>query len=77
MLPEVGGAFSFIARFRVKSERVRFRGGVGLFSPLFHRHDIIKCLSEKVRDAVVSESAHKISDQCRKQLRIERFEEVS
>ena len=43
---------------------------------LFTRHDIIKCLSGNVRDAVLDGQEHTISEKCRKQLKFERFQEV-
>ena len=41
------------------------------------RHDLIVCLSKAVRDAVIQEKEHSISDKCRKQLRVEKKEEAS
>ena len=41
------------------------------------RHDLIVCLSKAVRDAVIQEKEHYISDKCRKQLRVEKKEEAS
>lgn len=43
----------------------------------FFRHDLIVCLSKAIRDAVIQEKEHSISDRCRKQLRIEKEEEAS
>jgi len=41
------------------------------------RHDLIVCLSKAIRDAVIQEKEHSISDKCRKQLRVEKEEEAS
>lgn len=41
------------------------------------RHELIVCLSKGVRDAVIQEKEHSISDRCRKQLRVEKEEEAS
>ena len=41
------------------------------------RHDLIVCLSKAVRDAVIQEKEHSISDKCRKQLKVEKKEEAS
>ena len=41
------------------------------------RHELVVCLSEKIRDAVLDEQEHEISAQCRKQLRIEKEVEVN
>ena len=41
------------------------------------RHDLIVCLSKAIRDAVIQEKEHSISEKCRKQLRVEKEEEVS
>ena len=41
------------------------------------RHDLIVCLSKAVRDAVIQEKEHSISDKCLKQLRVEKEEEAS
>ena len=48
-----------------------------LVSNVSFRHDLIVCLSKAVRDAVIDEKEHSISDKCRKQLRVEKEEEVS
>lgn len=48
-----------------------------LVSNVSFRHDLIVCLSKAVRDAVIHEKEHSISDKCRKQLRVEKEEEVS
>lgn len=36
------------------------------------KHDLVVCLSKKIRDAVVNEEEHVISDTCRQHLRIEK-----
>nr|XP_058944278.1 Golgi apparatus protein 1-like [Pocillopora verrucosa] len=36
------------------------------------KHDLVVCLSKKIRDAVISEEEHVISDTCRKHLKIEK-----
>lgn len=41
------------------------------------RHGLVVCLSKTVRDAVIQEKEHSISDRCRKQLRVEKEEEAS
>ena len=41
------------------------------------RHELIVCLSKAIRDAVMEEKEHSISDKCRKQLRVEKEEEAS
>ena len=41
------------------------------------RHDLVVCLSKKIRDAVIGEEEHVISDTCRKHLKIEKEIEVS
>lgn len=41
------------------------------------RHGLVVCLSKAVRDAVIQEKEHSISDRCRKQLRVEKEEEAS
>ena len=41
------------------------------------RHELIVCLSTAIRDAVMEEKEHSISDKCRKQLRVEKEEEAS
>lgn len=46
-------------------------------SNVYLRHDLIVCLSKAVRDAVIQEKEHSISDRCRKQLRVEKEEEAS
>ena len=46
-------------------------------STVSFRHDLIVCLSKAVRDAVIHEKEHSISDKCRKQLRVEKEEEAS
>ena len=38
---------------------------------------MVKCLSKAVRDAVVKSTEHKVSEECRKQLRVEKMEIVS
>ncbi|XP_027042445.1 Golgi apparatus protein 1-like [Pocillopora damicornis] len=36
------------------------------------KHDLVVCLSKKIRDAVIGEEEHVISDTCRKHLKIEK-----
>jgi hypothetical protein len=40
------------------------------------RPEVIECLSGEVRKAVVGENDHKISEECRKQLRVEKLRQV-
>ncbi|KXJ24182.1 Golgi apparatus protein 1 [Exaiptasia diaphana] len=40
-----------------------------------NKHDVIKCLSKHVRDAVVEEQAHVVSEKCRKELHVAEEEE--
>jgi hypothetical protein len=40
------------------------------------RPEVIECLSGEVRKAVVGDNDHKISEECRKQLRVEKLRQV-
>ena len=40
------------------------------------RPDVIECLSTEVRKAIVDDTGHKISDECRSQLQVEKLRQV-
>ena len=41
------------------------------------RYELVECLSEKVRDAIIKEEEPVVSEKCRLELRVEKEEEVS
>ena len=41
------------------------------------RYELVECLSEKIRDAIINEDEPVVSEKCRLELRVEKEEEVS
>jgi len=41
------------------------------------RHDVVACLRRRIRDAIIEEREHFISDKCCRQLRMAKMEEAS
>ena len=41
------------------------------------RYELVDCLSKKIRDAIIHEREPEVSEKCRRELRVEKEEEVS
>ena len=41
------------------------------------RYELVDCLSKNIRDAIINEREPEVSEKCRRELRVEKEEEVS